>query len=165
MQVFEAFGIYAAVLLIVAMLAVGLMIHSMGLRVAALWLGLGQIPLKKAISCSLMMFLAPAAISFQNAFQVSFIRSSIQGRNGNQNFFDYSLTNAISPNLLSSIAVLCVVATIVSCAVPTRDAEAPVISNLSFRESVALTMVSTVVTTLAGGVLGLIAFAIISLFA
>lgn len=171
MSFYEDFGVFAAVLMLVAGIAVAVIINATGLRLAALWLGLGRIPVRKAFSCTIMMMLAPAAISFQNAFQASMLRSiqlSSLRQPGRSSFrdeavFDYGLINAISPNLLSSVAILCVVAAIISCAVPTRDAEPPIITELSFRESVALTTITILLTTLFGATLGLIAFGILKL--
>ena len=164
MQLFETFGVIAAVLVILAVFIVGLIINATGIRIASLWLGLGKIPLRKSLNCSLMATLAPAALSFQNVFQVTLAREILQSQSRDPMTFDYALMNAIAPNLLSSIGLLCVTATIISCVAPTRDAEAPVVSKLSFRESVALAVMSMVMTLLMCGLLGAIAFAVIRLF-
>jgi hypothetical protein len=164
MQLFETFGVIAAVLVILAVFIVGLIINATGIRIASLWLGLGKIPLRKALNCSLMSSLAPAALSFQNVFQVTLAREMLQSQSRDSMTFDYALMNAIAPNLLSSIGLLCVIATIISCVAPTRDAESPVVSKLSFRESVALAVMSMVMTLLMCGLLGSIAFAVIRLF-
>jgi hypothetical protein len=161
---FEGLGLITAALSIVAGLVVGLVLNATGLRIAALWLGLGRIPFRKAISCSLMTFLAPVAIGFQNGFQAASLKAFLSTSDRLSGTVDYMVLHAVSPNLLSSLALLCVVATIVNCVVPTRDAEAPTIAELSYPESIALTVMTMTMTTLVVAILGFAAFAVLSLF-
>ncbi|MHC4876876.1 MAG: hypothetical protein ACYTGL_10285 [Planctomycetota bacterium] len=95
------------------------------------------------------------AASTLTAFQVD---SSYSERS-----FDYLVPSAVTPNMLSMIALLCVTAAILCCVVPRKDAEPPEIGQLSYREGVALAAVSTGTTVVMGGLLGAIVISVFRL--
>ena len=160
----EATGLLLIFVPIISLIAV-LLIHSASLRLAALWLKLGEVSFTHAIRCALITLVTTTALKFQLGLEASFAASTLRAFESDRSYStgatDYMVSSAIAPDLLSTVALLCVTAAILCSVIPIRDAEPPEISNLSYREAVALAAVSTALTVVVAGLLG---FVVVSLF-